>query len=54
MRIVRTFHEVPPPLQGGVLALGNFDGLHLGQHPIAHRGVFVVSQHGQLADLEFM
>ena len=39
MRIVRTFHEVPPPLQGSVLALGNFDGLHLGHQAVIGRAI---------------
>ncbi len=34
MRIVRNFHEMPPQLQGGVIALGNFDGLHLGHQAV--------------------
>src|SRR5207244_543996 len=34
MRIVRTLSELPPPLQRGVVALGNFDGLHLGHQVV--------------------
>src|SRR5262249_20334948 len=34
MRIVRTFSEMPPELQGGVIALGNFDGLHRGHQAV--------------------
>jgi riboflavin kinase/FMN adenylyltransferase len=34
MRIVRTFGEMPAELQGGVIALGNFDGLHLGHQAV--------------------
>ena len=34
MRIVRTYHEMPPQLTGGVIALGNFDGLHLGHQSV--------------------
>lgn len=34
MRIVRQIENLPPALQGAAVAIGNFDGLHLG-----HRGV---------------
>ena len=34
MRIVRNFQEMPPQLQGGVIALGNFDGLHRGHQAV--------------------
>ena len=34
MHIFRTWAEVPPPLRGGVIALGNFDGLHLGHQAV--------------------
>ena len=31
MDIVRAWREVPAPLKGAALAIGNFDGVHLGQ-----------------------
>jgi len=34
MRLVRHFDEVPSELRGGVIALGNFDGLHLGHQAV--------------------
>jgi riboflavin kinase/FMN adenylyltransferase len=34
MHIFRTWSEVPPPLRGGVIALGNFDGIHLGHQVV--------------------
>lgn len=39
MRLFRTWSEVPPPLRGGVLALGNFDGLHLGHQAVLRKTV---------------
>ena len=39
MRLFRTWSEVPPPLKGGVLALGNFDGLHLGHQAVLRKTV---------------
>jgi riboflavin kinase/FMN adenylyltransferase len=39
MHIFRTWSEVPPPLKGGVIALGNFDGLHLGHQAVIGRAV---------------
>lgn len=34
MHISRTWSEVPAPLKGGVIALGNFDGLHKGHQAV--------------------
>ena len=34
MRIVRTLSKLPPSLQRGVVALGNFDGLHIGHQAV--------------------
>jgi riboflavin kinase / FMN adenylyltransferase len=34
MRIIRSWNDVPHPLKGGVVALGNFDGLHLGHQAV--------------------
>lgn len=34
MRLVRAFEDLPPSLKGGALAIGNFDGLHLGHRAV--------------------
>ena len=34
MQILRHYADVPAPLQGGVYALGNFDGVHLGHQQV--------------------
>lgn len=34
MHIFRSWSEVPAPLKGGVIALGNFDGLHKGHQAV--------------------
>ena len=34
MRIIRSWNDVPQSLNGGVVALGNFDGLHLGHQAV--------------------
>ncbi len=34
MRIFRTLHELPAEARGGVVALGNFDGVHLGHQAV--------------------
>jgi riboflavin kinase/FMN adenylyltransferase len=39
MRLFRFWNEVPQPLQGGVVALGNFDGLHLGHQAVLAKTV---------------
>lgn len=39
MRLVRYSGEVPPSLKGGVVALGNFDGLHLGHQAVIGESV---------------
>ncbi|HIJ37677.1 MAG TPA: bifunctional riboflavin kinase/FAD synthetase [Rhodospirillaceae bacterium] len=39
MRIFRHFTELPAAIRGGVLALGNFDGVHLGHQNILNTTV---------------
>lgn len=39
MRIIRDFEHCPNECQGAVLALGNFDGVHLGHQAIIHEAV---------------
>ncbi|MCA0202314.1 MAG: bifunctional riboflavin kinase/FAD synthetase [Proteobacteria bacterium] len=39
MHVFRTWSEVPAALKGGVIALGNFDGLHLGHQAVIGRAV---------------
>ncbi|MBT7451067.1 MAG: adenylyltransferase/cytidyltransferase family protein, partial [Rhodospirillaceae bacterium] len=34
MQLIRYIDDVPPALKGGVVALGNFDGLHLGHQAV--------------------
>ncbi len=36
MRLIRHYHELPPDLRGGVVALGNFDGVHRGHQAVIH------------------
>jgi riboflavin kinase/FMN adenylyltransferase len=36
MRIFRHFADVPATLRGGVIAIGNFDGVHLGHRALIH------------------
>ena len=49
MRLFRTWSEVPEPLKGGVLALGNFDGLHLGHQAVLSRTVAIARAAGVAA-----
>lgn len=46
MRLFRNWNEVPPPLKGGVLALGNFDGLHLGHQAVLNKTVTMARANG--------
>ena len=49
MRVFRTWSEVPPPLRGGVIALGNFDGLHRGHQAVIGQAVELAHKHGKAA-----
>lgn len=39
MRVLRHFEEFPPDLRGGSVALGNFDGVHLGHQAVIEAAV---------------
>lgn len=43
MRVFRNYHEIPEACRGGVVAMGNFDGFHLGHQA-------VIAEAGDLAD----
>ncbi len=49
MRLFRTWSEVPQPLKGGVLALGNFDGLHFGHQAVLSKTVALARAAGVAA-----
>ncbi len=46
MRLFRTLSEMPASLKGGVLALGNFDGLHLGHQAVLSEAVTCARANG--------
>jgi riboflavin kinase / FMN adenylyltransferase len=49
MHVFRTWSEVPPALKGGVIALGNFDGLHLGHQAVIGRAIALARKKGVAA-----
>ena len=49
MRLFRSWSEIPPPLKGGVVALGNFDGLHLGHQAVLSKTVEMAREKGVAA-----
>lgn len=49
MHIFRTWAEVPAPLKNGVIALGNFDGLHKGHQAVIGEMVRIARQKGVAA-----
>lgn len=49
MHVFRTWSEVPAALKGGVIALGNFDGLHLGHQAVIGRAVALARKAGVAA-----
>ncbi|MCB2106607.1 MAG: bifunctional riboflavin kinase/FAD synthetase [Rhodobacteraceae bacterium] len=51
MRLFRYFGEVPGPLRGGVIALGNFDGLHLGHQAVIGEAVRIAREKGVAASV---
>ena len=46
MRIIRDFQSCPPACQGAVIALGNFDGVHLGHRAIIKEAVALAKRYG--------
>ncbi|KAB7739842.1 bifunctional riboflavin kinase/FAD synthetase [Parvibaculum sedimenti] len=46
MQIIRQYAAVPAPLQGGVFALGNFDGVHLGHQRVIGEAARVARELG--------
>jgi riboflavin kinase / FMN adenylyltransferase len=49
MRLFRTWSEMLPAFRGGVLALGNFDGLHLGHQAVLGMAVEIARENGMSA-----
>ena len=46
MRVYRHFNEIAAEHQGGAIAIGNFDGVHLGHAHIARQLVARAKQYG--------
>lgn len=46
MRILRHLHDVPPQAQGAVVALGNFDGVHIGHRALIGEAARVARESG--------
>ncbi len=46
MRVLQHGEPVPDDLRGGVLALGNFDGVHRGHQAVLDRGAGIARDHG--------
>ncbi|MEM8976229.1 MAG: bifunctional riboflavin kinase/FAD synthetase [Pseudomonadota bacterium] len=46
MRVLTSDDAVPGELQGAVIALGNFDGVHRGHQSVLSRGVAIAREHG--------
>lgn len=49
MRLFRHFAEVPPTFRGAVIALGNFDGMHLGHQAVIGEAVRIARAKGVAA-----
>jgi riboflavin kinase/FMN adenylyltransferase len=46
MRLIRHLADVPPEGRGAVLALGNFDGVHLGHQAVIRQAAEIAEAHG--------
>lgn len=44
IKIIRTIKVAPPDVQGGVVALGNFDGVHMGHQALLQRAVTIAKK----------
>ena len=44
MRLLRHIDDIPEALKGGVVALGNFDGLHLGHQAVIGKAIEIAKQ----------
>ena len=54
MRLIRHFQDVPPEGRGAVVALGNFDGVHLGHQVVIQQAAEIArSKNAPLAILTF-
>jgi riboflavin kinase/FMN adenylyltransferase len=49
MDLVRSWRDVPPKLKGGVLAIGNFDGVHRGHQAVLGEAIKIAKQEGRRA-----
>ena len=49
MHLFRTWSEVPAQVKGGVLSLGNFDGLHLGHQAVLGKAMDIAKAKGAAA-----
>lgn len=45
MRIIKNYSNFPVELQGGVVALGNFDGVHLGHQKVIGEAITMAQKH---------
>ncbi|HXG80012.1 MAG TPA: bifunctional riboflavin kinase/FAD synthetase [Methyloceanibacter sp.] len=49
MEIVRSWREVPAPLKGAALAIGNFDGVHRGHQAVLGEAIAIAKREGRRA-----
>ena len=46
MQLIRYINDVPDALKGGVIALGNFDGLHRGHQAVIRTATKIAQEKG--------